>query len=411
MAEAGRGAGGGLRTTWLSLVVTLAIQSMVSMALLTLPVMAPEVARALGRPTTYLGVYVALAYLGAMASSLASGAAVARLGAIRISQIGLVLCALGLALCALPSAAAVAAGALLIGLGYGPVTPASSHLLARTTPPGRLSLVFSLKQTGVPLGGMLAGALVPGSVLLVGWQGALLGVAAVSLLCAGVAQPLRAGLDADRDPQSPLALGHLAHPVRLVLSHRVLAMLALCSFFFSAIQVSLTTYLVIYLHEALGFALVAAGLAMSVSQLAGVGGRIAWGYVSDRYLGARRTLILLALLMVASCVATAALSSAMPTALLMAVLVVFGASAIGWNGVYLAEVARQAPAGMASLATGGTLAITFLGVVLGPAAFGALSGAAGSYRAGFAALALPALLCGVLLWRQGRQRAARPATD
>lgn len=391
---------------WLSLGVTLAIQAIVSMALLTVPVMAPEAARALGVPTTYMGAYVALAYLGAMASSLASGAAVVRLGAIRISQIGLLLCALGLALCAVPSVPVVAVGALLVGLGYGPVTPASSHLLARTTSPERLSLVFSVKQTGVPLGGMLAGALVPGLVLLSGWQAALLWVALASGLCALMAQPLRAGLDADRDPRRLLALAHLAQPVRLVLSHPVLAMLALCSFFFSAIQVSLTTYLVTYLHETLGFALVAAGLAMSVSQMAGVGGRIAWGYVADRFLGARRTLILLALLMVAGCLATAGLGSGMPLALLLGVLCVFGASAIGWNGVYLSEVARQAPAGMASVATGGTLAITFLGVVVGPATFGALSGAFDSYRVGYAALAVPALLCGALLWRQGHRAAA-----
>ncbi len=393
---------------WLSLGITLAVQAIVSMALLTLPVMAPEAGRALGLPTTYVGVYVALAYAGAMASSLASGAAVVRLGAIRISQIGLVLCALGLALCAVPSVPAVALGALLIGLGYGPVTPASSHLLARTTSPERLSLVFSLKQTGVPLGGMLAGALVPGLVLLAGWQAALLTVAAACLVCAALAQPIRAGLDADRDAQRRLALGHLAQPVRLVLSHPVLAMLAMCSFFFSAIQVSLTTYLVTYLHETLGFALVAAGLAMSVSQMAGVGGRIAWGWVADRFLGARRTLILLALMMTAGCLATSVLDAGMPLALLLGVLAVFGASAIGWNGVYLAEVARQAPTGMASMATGGTLAITFLGVVVGPASFGALSGAFGSYRVGYAALAVPALLCGWLLWRQGRRAVASP---
>jgi MFS family permease len=80
-------------------------------------------------------------------------------------------------------------------------------------------------------------------------------------------------------------------------------------------------------------------------------------------------------------------------------LVAFGASAIGWNGVYLAEVARRAPAGMAGAATGGTLAITFLGVVIGPVLFGALSAAAGSYRAGFLALVLPTLACGWVLLR------------
>ena len=103
-------------------------------------------------------------------------------------------------------------------------------------------------------------------------------------------------------------------------------------------------------------------------------------------------------LMSLSSLVTALLNDSVPNEIVLAVLFVFGASAIGWNGVYLAEVARQAPPGMASVATGGTLAITFCGVVFGPALFGALSGIAGSYAVGFAAIGLSTALCCVSLW-------------
>ncbi|CAN7739513.1 MFS transporter [Pseudorhodoferax sp. LjRoot39] len=384
---------------WMTLAITLAVQAMVSMALLTLPVMAPVVAPALGVSAALVGVYVALVYAGAMAASLAAGTAVARFGAIRVSQGGLVLCAAGLALCAVPHPAASAVGALMIGLGYGPITPASSHLLSKSTPAHRMSLVFSVKQTGVPLGGMLAGALVPSLMLLLGWQGALLASAAASLVCAVVAQPLRAELDADRQAGKPMALGNLAQPIRLVLGHPALKMLAACSFVFSIAQLSLTTYLVTYLNEGLAYGLVAAGLALSLAQLGGVVGRILWGWVADRGMGARRMLALLAAVMTLSSAATAWLSPAWPQWLVLAVLVVFGASAIGWNGVYLAEVARQAPPGLAGVATGGTLAFTFFGVVLGPPVFGALSALFGTYRAGYLGLAVPTGLCCVALLR------------
>src|SRR5262245_57484833 len=122
-----------MKSSWLPLAITLAIQAMVAMGLLTLPAMAPRVADAVGISAAYVGLYIALAYAGAMAASLASGPAVARYGSIRVSQVGLLVCAVGLALCAVPSVPAIAIGALLVGLGYGPVTPASSHLLARTT--------------------------------------------------------------------------------------------------------------------------------------------------------------------------------------------------------------------------------------------------------------------------------------
>ena len=398
-------------SAWWSLTVTTAIQAMVSMALLTLPAMAPAVARALAVPSTLVGAYVALCYFAAMLSSLVGGTLVRRLGAIRVSQLGLGLCAVGLALCALPWLPAVALGALCIGAGYGPITPASSHLLALTTPAHRMSLVFSIKQTGVPAGGMLAGALVPGLSLWLGWQGTLLAVAGVCALCAALAQPLRAALDADRQPAQPLALQALFKPIGMVLGQPSLRALAACSFLFSAVQVSTTAYMVTYLNESLGMTLLAAGAALSVSQLAGVVGRIAWGAVADRGLGPRTTLMLLATLMMAGSVLTALLQPQWPTLLIWAIVELLGASAIGWNGVYLATVARQAPPGQAGVATGGTLLFTFMGVVCGSPAFGALAGASGSYRIAFAALALPAALAlGLLVWRaaQARREPAAP---
>ena len=398
-------------SAWWSLAVTTAIQAMVSMALLTLPAMAPAVARALAVPSTLVGAYVALCYFAAMLSSLVGGTLVRRLGAIRVSQLGLGLCAVGLALCALPWLPAVELGALCIGAGYGPITPASSHLLALTTPAHRMSLVFSIKQTGVPAGGMLAGALVPGLSLWLGWQGTLLAVAGVCALCAALAQPLRAALDADRQPAQPLALQALFKPIGMVLGHPSLRALAACSFLFSAVQVSTTAYMVTYLNESLGMTLLAAGAALSVSQLAGVVGRIAWGAVADRGLGPRNTLMLLATLMIVGSVLTALLQPQWPTLLIWAIVALLGASAIGWNGVYLATVARQAPPGQAGVATGGTLLFTFMGVVCGSPAFGALAGASGSYRIAFAALALPAALAlGLLVWRaaQARREPAAP---
>ena len=58
------------------------------------------------------------------------------------------------------------------------------------------------------------------------------------------------------------------------------------------------------------------------------------------------------------------------------------------------------------MATGGTLAFTFFGVVLGPPVFGARSGVFQTYRAGYLALAVPTALCCVALLRA--RQLARP---
>jgi predicted MFS family arabinose efflux permease len=390
--------------SWWPLLLTLVIQAMVAMALLTLPVIAPVVALDLQVSPALVGLYVSVTYAGAMVATLMGGATVARMGAIRVSQWGLVLCAVGLVLCAVPWLPAMVLGAVFIGLGYGPITPASSHLLARTTPKAQMSLVFSIKQTGVPLGSMLAGAIVPPLALLIDWQLSMWVVAALCLACAGVSQSLRAELDSDRQADLRIRWGSLIEPIRMVLAHRALLTMASCSFMFSMVQLSLTTYLVTFLHDDLSYGLVAAGLALSVTQLGGIGGRVAWGYVADRWLGARAMLLLLASMMAVCALGSAFLTTDTPHGVVIALLVCFGASAIGWNGVYLAEVARRAPPSMASMATGGTLAFTFLGVVLGPPMFGALSGLFGTYRAGFIGLMVMASVSGTVLYWSQRSR-------
>jgi MFS family permease len=369
------------------------------MALLTLPAVAPLVGLAVGLPASLIGLFVGLVYVGAIFGSLGAGAAVARWGPVRISQFGLLCGAAGLVLCCTGSPAAMALGAIIMGIGYGPITPASSHLLIRNTPVHRLSLMFSLKQTGVPLGGMLAGALAPALMLAVGWRWGLLWIAVACLTCTALAQPLRQRLDKDRNPGAAIRMNRLAEPLRLVAGDLSLRSLAVCSLFFSAVQLTVTTYTVIYLHTELGFGLVAAGLALSVCQLAGMAGRVLWGHVADGGLGTIRTLALLAAATAACCVATSLLSPGTPWLVVMMLLAVLGATAIGWNGVFLAEVARQAPPGLASMATGGTSAITFLGVVVGPPAFSWLANATGSYRIGYVALAVALSWCFLQLIR------------
>ena len=269
--------------------------------------------------------------------------------------------------------------------------------LARTTPPDQMALVFSIKQTGVPVGAMMAGALVPTMMLNIDWQMSLLVVALACLISAALAQLMRQSTDDQRQPGLPFEMGTLTRPIRMVLGHRNLATMATCSFMFSIVQLSLTTYLVTYLHNDLSYGMVSAGLLLSVTQFGGIGGRIAWGVVSDRWLGAPKTLALLACIMALSALVTALLLPTLPLWGIWITLIAFGASAIGWNGVYLAEVARQAPAGKASMATGGTLTFTFLGAVVGSPIFGMLSSLFGTYQAGFLALALPSCVCAWML--------------
>ncbi|NMG15421.1 Major facilitator superfamily (MFS) protein [Aromatoleum bremense] len=378
------------------LFLTTVVQSLTSMAALMVPVLAPRMAVDLGLPPATVGYYIALVFLAAIPATVLGGDAVIRFGPIRVSQAGLVICAIGLALLCVGSPWLCLLGALLIGFGYGPVTPASSHMLSLSTPQRNLGLVFSVKQTGVPLGGALAGFFAPMLEASVGWQGALLAVAC--LLCCAATQSLRTPHDDDRIRSHTLGLGVFRELARLLARSPSLRTLAFASFCFSTFQLSLTTYLVTYLHETFGYTLVAAGLTMSAAQASGVIGRILWGIAADRWLGSVRMLAALAVAMAAGAAVLAGMPATWGPWPLMAVVCIVSACALGWNGTFLAEVARQAPSGAAGRATGAILSCTFAGVVVGPPLFGIVASLTGGYRLAFAVIAAGPAIAAIALY-------------
>jgi sugar phosphate permease len=385
------------------LIITLLVQALGAAAVLAPAVIAPSIATALKIPVSSVGIFVSIVYLSGICAALYSGTLIARWGPIRASQIGLLLCAAGLACVATGVTGLGVVGAVLVGLGYGPITPSSSHILIRTTPAARLSTVFSIKQTGVPLGGAIAGLLVPPQEVAFGWTWAILSISAGCVVMLLLAQSLSAELDTDRSNHTQHSFAaSIFNPVRLVVSDRALLNLAACSFVFSGVQLALSSYLSTYLNLDLGWTLLAAGVAVSVVQVAGMAGRIVWGIIADAGLGAHRTLTLLAVLMGAGCIATALFSNDSHRFWVFAVLIAFGASAVGWNGVFLAEVARLAPPGKAAQATGGTLAFTYLGVVFWLPVFGFIANAAGGHHISYLSLCVPLLLCLGFLLKEGR---------
>lgn len=378
------------RTARIALVATLAIQIYTSFAATATAVLAPEIANTFGVDPRWIGLFVGIVYAGAMLAGLASGGFIERFGSIRVSQGGVALCAAAtLAVAATPQGltVALAIAALVIGLGYGPITPASSQLLQRTATPSRMALTFSIKQTGVPAGVALSGAILPIAALALGWRATFALVALAGAAVVVLSQPIRAGLDAERHPNRSLSVAAIVGPLAILRGSPALLMLALVSFAYSATQVCLTSFLVVHLTGALGYPLVSAGLILTATTIAGAIGRIAWGVVADRLLAPHRTLALIGAIAAACAVAMALSTRAWPTAAIVGLAACFGATAIGWNGVQLAEVARLAPPGAAGKVTGATSVVTFAGVVVGPPLFALLADMTGSDRAGFAMLA------------------------
>jgi len=383
---------------WASLAVTLAVQVLTAVVLYVPPVLAPAAQADVGVRASSVGIVTALIFVSATFAALKSGPAIARHGALRMSQSSLLVAAAGLAVMTTASAALIGLGALIIGLGYGVVTPSSSSILADRAPPRLRSFIFSLKQTGVPVGGALAGATLPALVALCGWRCAALCACAACVVLALALEPLRRRLESERTT-APSRGASIVASVRMLVRHQRLYQLSWAAFMFAGMQNCLGSYLVIYLHERIGFGLAAAGLALSTAMAAGIAGRILWGLVADRW-HARPLLGWLGVSMSAAALLTAAIAPYWPTAAVLAVSLGFGATAVGWNGVYLAEVAHMVPAREAGAATGASLAMTYAGVVILPLLFWAIIRMSDSYAAGYCVSGALTLWRSLVLFRR-----------
>ena len=231
-----------VRDALATLFLTTFPQTALSLLNMAPPVMAKALTASLGLAPEAAGLYIGVVYVCAMLSNMRAAALIARFGPLRLSFACVVIGGIGMALFAFGTLPAALAATLLIGLGYGPLTSASSQVLARHGPPRALGLFLSVRQTSVPLGGLLAGAIVPSASLALGWAGASaalgLGIAALALAVALAFPAVRR-----EEPAGPVAdRVHALDSLRLVLASPSLRGLAFGSLAFSAMQVILTSF-------------------------------------------------------------------------------------------------------------------------------------------------------------------------
>ncbi len=377
----------------------LAVLTTSSLAVFTVAVLAPEAAPALDLDPKFIGPFTSVVYFFAALVGAITGGLTARFGAIRVCQSTMLAAAAGMLLLAAGHPLPALLSACLLGYNYGPFNPASAHILSGLATPRWQPFVFSVKQTGVPLGGALAGALVPLLVIAFGWQGAAISVGAVGLVVAVLLQPLRAQFDKGLKPVRLTALMNVWAPLRLVIIDPVLRRYTLMAFAYAGCQVSSGVFMVVYLTESHGLTLTLAGLILTCMQIGGFVGRLIWGAISERFLSSRVMLVLLGAMAAVCLVLTATMSGAWPIAVIALVSTLLGMSVFGWNGIMLSEIATHSPRGMAAETTAGMQLVMFGGIVVFPLAFGLLA-AEVSYPAAFTALAVLAVWGLALLWRR-----------
>lgn len=374
--------------------LTMLVQVLSSLVALSVPVLAPSIAAARSWDASLIGYYPGLMYLAALLICVLGLPVLNWIGPMMLSLVSVVVSAGGLAFMLAPAPALLAAGALVIGLGYGPVVPATSQVLGATTPPRYANLIFSLKQTGAPLGGLLAGLSVPALLQMGSWRFAVTALACGTVGIAGLLLPLcrhadhAAGQHARAAQTTPS--GWL-QPILALLRIPPLRRMVTASLTYAAMQLCLGAFLTVYLVQREHLPLADAGLVFGISQAGSAVGRLLWGYVADRLCAPSLLLILLGVGMAISAILVASFTPAWPLWGMALVAAGYGATAMGWNGVLLAEVARLAPPGRTRALTGAVMSVNFFGVLIGPLLFTAVLRLTGRFEAGFLFMALFAL--------------------
>jgi predicted MFS family arabinose efflux permease len=375
----------------------LVVQVLSSFVALSVPVLAPSIAAEHAWNANLVGYYPFFMYIAALAATFGGMRFLHGIGPMKVGIASVILSVCGLPLMLGPALPVLVAGAMVIGAGYGPVVPATSQVLSAGATRRYANLIFSLKQTGAPLGGLLAGLCIPPLIGLFSLSRAVEMVTAGTILACLLLIPTisfaERGLPRDGAPTP-----RFFEPIASVLRIPILRRMVVASFIYSGMQLCLGAFLPVYLVERQGLSLRDAGWVFGASQAGTIVGRLAYGWVADRWLSPFKVIVALGFGMAACAVGVALFTPAWPLWAMSLMASLFGATAMGWNGVLYAEVARLAPPGRAGLMTGGAVSINFLGVLAGPLLFTLVLMEAGSYQAAFVVMAaLAAAAAGLAL--------------
>ena len=379
--------------------------TMASMAMLVLPAVAPAVARDYGMDASVIGYQISLVGAGFVVSLLYTGNFSRRFGAARTNQFGHATVAAGLMLMLIPSPAFLVIGSLSLGLGYGLLGPSVTTLLIRFTPSARRNFIFSIQQTSVPLGGILAALAAPALAVALDWRWSLVLTALLLLGVVALMQRGRRHWDEDREPQAPAISSNPLAAFMLIWLHPRLRLLSVAAGCLCWGQFCVASYTVVACVEALGMSLIMAGTVLTVVQLSNAASRLVAGWLADRAGSTTRVLLGIVALMLATSVASIWLSPAWSVPMLYIYFALQGIATGAWAGLVLAEVGHLAPGSQVSIAVSGALVYINAGKLIGPAVFAARYTFTTSYGLAFASIAAPALLALFCLARLTRHRA------
>jgi MFS family permease len=293
---------------------------------------------------------------------------------------------------------------LVGGAGYAPAQPGGAKVVAIWFPDEERGLAMGIRQTGLPLGGAIAAAVLPALAHGSGLRVALLTAA---LVAAAGGLPLYL---VDRHPPvAPDRSGYrLGAEIRRAFGDPETRRVGWVGLAMVSSQFSIISYLILYLRDDIGLAVTTGAWVLFTTQMAGVAGRVVLAAWSDRVRRGRMVVITTSVIATAPLIVLLAFVPADTGVTALIVLATaLGFFGFGWYGPWVVHVAEVAPGRAVGLRLGIAITGNQLGIVAAPPIFGLIFDISGGYLVPW--LTVAAFLAAVA-WRV-RHRAwrVRPA--
>ena len=296
----------------------------------------------------------------------------------------------------------VLAGIVLCGTGYSLVNPAAGRAVLLWYPPERRGTLMGIKQTGVPLGGAIgttSAILAP----VLGWQGVIGSIGAITAIC-GLMFLMLPG-DGSAKPVARMTLRDELAAIGRLFRNPVLGRNNIASGLTNGGQFILWSYLTEFLRVGAGFGLPLANACLSILHISSIGGRVFWGWLTDRVMhgDSRITLLLVAAIAAVGFLAMTLVTQGNAILLMPVLAVALGVTICSATGVQMALTLQTAPASQAGGAIGYNMLATNIGGVIAPPAFGLVLELGGSFAVAWGLTALGVMLAFALLWRDRKR--------
>lgn len=287
-----------------------------------------------------------------------------------------------------PTYGMIAFSSLLSGAPQGWCNSATNSLIAENLPRGERGILTGIKQSGVQVGIFLGGALLPVFSGIWGWR--LAAGAFVAIPIAGLVATLgrRSNSSSEMSIDRACMRERVSPVIWWVTVYGILAGLGTSA---------MITFLPLFAEEQHSWSNLQAGWLLAGVGLVGIAARIAWGALSESWLGHRKTLQIIAILTILSGMLLALVSAGLiPSWYMVLSALLLGVGGVSWNTIGMLAAMDHSPIRQLGRGTGFILFGFLLGYGVGAPIMGLSVDRLESYTAGWLGVSVLFLLATIV---------------